>query len=508
MDLAGTARLVDFDGDGIAQVDMGAYESYPPDDMFLIPSSWSVRLHVYDSTPLAQPQALVIRNSGLGSLRWTIDCNCPWLEVSPASGEVGTEITLRASGAGLLPGTYDCRLSIQSPSAANSPLAIPVELQIGRTLRVPESYATIQAAVDAANSGDMIVLADGTYTGLGNREIAVPAKSLWIRSEHGPQGCIIDCNSPDGKVYPGFTMSRAGSDIICEGLTLKGAGYAFQIRNGRMRLVNCHAVGCKYGCDAAASHVTVEACRFSDGGTAVNIVACDVRVSGSAVAHNGVGMDFRSSRVVVSSTEISQSTVRGISMSSCFEAVLDHCLITGNGSNSYGYEAMSFRDTLPIIRNCTIVGNTNSRDRIGSLPPIPADAEKAGRVVNSILWNNRYVAETLLPQCLVQFSDIQGGWPGEGNIGVDPLFASGGYWDTSTNRSGGSWVDGDYHLKSQAGRREPGSGSWVIDDVTSVCIDAGDPNSPVGDEPEPNGGRINMGAYGGTAEASKSYPGK
>jgi hypothetical protein len=32
----------------------------------------------------------------------------------------------------------------------------------------------------------------------------------------------------------------------------------------------------------------------------------------------------------------------------------------------------------------------------------------------------------------------------------------------------------------------------------------GDPNSPVGNEPEPNGDIINMGAYGGTVEASKT----
>ena len=70
------------------------------------------------------------------------------------------------------------------------------------------------------------------------------------------------------------------------------------------------------------------------------------------------------------------------------------------------------------------------------------------------------------------------------------------------------WVEGDYHLKSQAGRWDPNSQSWVIDDVTSPCIDAGDPNSPVALEPFPNGGIINMGAYGGTAEASKSYFGQ
>jgi hypothetical protein len=48
----------------------------------------------------------------------------------------------------------------------------------------------------------------------------------------------------------------------------------------------------------------------------------------------------------------------------------------------------------------------------------------------------------------------------------------------------------------------------VIDSNTSPYIDAGDPNSPIGLEPFPNGGRINMGAYGGTSEASKTYFGK
>jgi hypothetical protein len=79
---------------------------------------------------------------------------------------------------------------------------------------------------------------------------------------------------------------------------------------------------------------------------------------------------------------------------------------------------------------------------------------------------------------------------GKGNIDADPLFA-----DPN---------NGDYHLKSQVGRFDPNSDSWVLDIVTSPCIDAGDPNSPVGDELEPNGGRINMGAYGGTWQASMS----
>jgi hypothetical protein len=100
---------------------------------------------------------------------------------------------------------------------------------------------------------------------------------------------------------------------------------------------------------------------------------------------------------------------------------------------------------------------------------------------------------------------------GSGNIDADPRFADPGHWDdngTPENLSDGVWVDGDYHLKSQAGRWDPVSGNWVRDELTSRCIDAGDPNSPIGEEPFPNGGRINMGAYGGTAEASKSWLGE
>ncbi|MEA3226542.1 MAG: hypothetical protein U9Q07_11380, partial [Planctomycetota bacterium] len=48
------------------------------------------------------------------------------------------------------------------------------------------------------------------------------------------------------------------------------------------------------------------------------------------------------------------------------------------------------------------------------------------------------------------------------------------------------------------------SESWVIDETSSLCIDAGDPNYPVGLERFGNGDRVNMGAYGGTPQASLS----
>ena len=60
----------------------------------------------------------------------------------------------------------------------------------------------------------------------------------------------------------------------------------------------------------------------------------------------------------------------------------------------------------------------------------------------------------------------------------------------------------DFHLQSAYGRWDPNSQSWAMDSNTSPCIDAGDHSSDWSREPWPNGKRINMGAYGGTNQAS------
>ncbi len=60
----------------------------------------------------------------------------------------------------------------------------------------------------------------------------------------------------------------------------------------------------------------------------------------------------------------------------------------------------------------------------------------------------------------------------------------------------------DYHLKSKAGRWN-GNG-WVTDSTSSPCIDAGYSLSDYSAEPEDNGDRINIGAFGNTEYASKS----
>jgi hypothetical protein len=153
---------------------------------------------------------------------------------------------------------------------------------------------------------------------------------------------------------------------------------------------------------------------------------------------------------------------------------------SGGILNSYGS---------PSILNNTIVCN---RPNAMYLEPVFSlwDGEQCS-IRNNIIWKNEIYANYDSPSDYdIRFNEIQGGYDGEGNVDTDPCFAD--------------LVNKDYHLKSQAGRWDSSRRSWVKDDVTSLCIDAGDPNSDYNDELWPNGGRINMGAYGGTVEASMS----
>jgi parallel beta-helix repeat protein len=140
----------------------------------------------------------------------------------------------------------------------------------------------------------------------------------------------------------------------------------------------------------------------------------------------------------------------------------------------------------PTIRNITIVNN-----QFGIAAYEGANPD----ISNCIFWNNE---DGDMFQCEARYSCFEVIEPGQGNISVDPLFVDP--------------VNGDYHLKSEGWRWNTSSGSWTWDDVTSRCIDAGDPDLPLGDEPmsvprDPTNEyganrRINMGAYGGTAQAS------
>ena len=166
----------------------------------------------------------------------------------------------------------------------------------------------------------------------------------------------------------------------------------------------------------------------------------------------------------VSSLDESESAIENAGK----QMQLDHLTIVGcNTGILYGCHV------LPVIKNSIIAGNTTTLELQGT----NAQEDKGKNITYSCLYG------TAKDDSLSDY--------GTGCIAKDPCFADA--------------ANGDFHLKSAAGRWN--GTTWVKDTVTSPCIDAGEASAAYANEPSPNGNRANMGAYGNTAEASKSTSG-
>jgi hypothetical protein len=170
------------------------------------------------------------------------------------------------------------------------------------------------------------------------------------------------------------------------------------------------------------------------------------------------------------------------------------------GNNGCG---IGFRDFhLPATtRGCRVISNTicgNNKDGIYGSDP-KSDLKKITIRGNLIVSNKGYGVSFSNPKSVeVAYNNLwgnavgncQGLAAGAGDVSVDPLCADP--------------ANGDFHLRSKAGRWDAKAKQWVKDDVHSPCIDAGDPKAEFKEETSPNGGRIDMGSYGNTPDASRS----
>jgi hypothetical protein len=386
-------------------------------------------------------------------------------------------------------------------------LGIACTAAAGRTIYVddngPADFNNIQAAIDDSNDGDTIIVADGTYTGVGNRDIDFFGKAITLRSENGPQNCIIDCNGTKTDPHRGFIFQSGEElDSLVEGFTITN-GYAPMEETGPPFDIY-ESVGGAILC--WGSSPTINHCVFT--GNSANSVDSFAFGFGGAISCYGY-----SSPTITYCVFNGNSAEHGGGVSNYLGSspILANCLFrnnSANGSNPDGPGGGMYIDSYsdPVLLNCTFSANSANGDVGGGIffqasEPI---------ITNCIFWGNTDTGGTdesaqisySSGNPVINYTCIQGLtglFGGIGNIGEKPFF--------------GDPCNGDYHLKSQAGRWTSASsvepdaneGRWTKDEVTSPCIDAGNINSPIGFEPFPNGGRVNMGAYGGTAEASKSY---
>jgi hypothetical protein len=422
-------------------------------------------------------------------------------------------------------------------------------------------FNNIQAAINSSGTGDTIIVKPGTYS----QNLAFNHKAVTVTSQDPNVPSIVqstiitvssghcvtfDSAEDSNSVITGFTIKAiAGRGIDCNGTSPSISKNVIK---------NCASSGIYGELDAAAPIISGNTIT-SNGGYGIyscngpitdntisdnnngGIGSCDGPITNNIISNNsnttpgfGGGLSDCQGQITYNTVTDNYAYSNGGGLYFCGGKISNN-VIVGNITN---YEGGGLSSCHGNIGNNIIAGNVSRSSSGGGL------CECRGTIYNNTITGNRasyyggaiyncggFVRNNILASNEVPFESEGGGISGlcqnsynafSGNVGGnfrdgavpgtgdifpnDPCFAANGWWNTrgTGDPSDDKWINGDYHLKSQAGRWDPNNEMWVTDSETSPCIDAGDPNSDWTAELWPHGKRINMGAYGGTPEASMS----
>ncbi|MBP7744703.1 MAG: right-handed parallel beta-helix repeat-containing protein [Phycisphaerae bacterium] len=335
---------------------------------------------------------------------------------------------------------------------------------------VPGTYATIQAAINACVAGDTVIIADGTYTGTGNKNLDFHGLAITVRSASGaPATCIIDSGNSGRGFY--FHSGESAAALV-QGLTIRNGNVVYPGGGGvycisaHPTLSNCVITGNTAQFFAGGLHCehaspTLLDCTISgNAGTGGGGVSCEASsnasltncliVGNTSINNLGGGISSVDSSPTFTHCWIANNTAGngGGVYSANSGVIFTGCIITRNtGTNNGGGIYCAAAGTA--LRNCTIVGNIAGTAGGGlycqSSSPV---------VTNCILWANTpqqfdgYLGSPVVTHC-----DVQGGWSGDGNIDADPLFRD----PDGPDNDPSTIADNDYRLT-----------------FASPCLDAGD----------------------------------
>lgn len=335
---------------------------------------------------------------------------------------------------------------------------------------VPSQYSTIQAAINASSNDDVVIIAPGTYTGDGNRDVNFLGKAITVCSTDPNDPCIvaatiIDCQGTNHRgfdfiynegrttILEGLTITDANIAVVCEG----GAGIYI---DGASPTINKCAVTNNHAQLTPGSLCFCFGGGIFIGGSGNNPLITNCLINGNSVGDWGLG--------------------GGIYCAG--QATISNCLITNN--TALGYEDMGggiYCTGGLTVANCTIANNSTTNDG--------GDVYGPATIKDSIIWANTAI-DQIVGSANVTYSDVQGGFAGTGNINADPCFVTGplgdyylsqtaagqvtnspcvnagsdyaakiGFWDSSTRTDGmpdSGIVDMGYHSGSYSGN-SPGN---------------------------------------------------
>jgi hypothetical protein len=324
----------------------------------------------------------------------------------------------------------------------------------------PADFNNIQDAINYSWHGDTVIVKPGTY----NEIIYFNGRAITLTSENPNDpnvigSTIIQAGSRYGMI---FDFGEDGTSVIT-GFTFNQCG------------IRC------YASSPTISNNIITECSGSGitGQYGASPTICNNLITynkGSSEGSRSVGGGIRGCNGLIANNIISWNQAMRIP-----------------GKTSYGGGFYACNGT--IVNN--VIVNNFSDNYGGAIANCGADVFNNIIAYNEVDWPDSSNGGGIYGECNNQYNCFYantgghfagGAFSGIGDFASDPLFA-----DLDNE---------DYHLQSSWGRWEPNSQTWVQDDVNSPCIDAGDPASDWTPELWPHGKRINIGAYGGTAEAS------
>jgi predicted outer membrane repeat protein len=372
------------------------------------------------------------------------------------------------------------------------------------TIQVPQDAPTIQAGIDAAVDGDVVVVDDGTYTGEGNRDLDFHGKAITVRSLNGPSSCTLNVQGAVGDYHRGFIFqSGEGRDAVVEGFRIEdGFEYGLPLNGGAgIRCISSAPTirNCVFYSNSSprgsgiflegASPALVEDCTFDFnlGGGAMYVSGASdgAEIRGCHFENNYGGpyagaIELDADAIVAEcrfeNNHTSSDTTPGGAISvSGNNAIISNCVFIHNSSELTGgalYAVVTdalvtncifYENSAPVgggvhcdvfanvsLINCSFIRNDADQGGdvaaghvsgiLASLPTlinctIIASAWDSGSAVHNFAEGGSVILNSIIrsagtgaisgPPGVVSFSNIEGGYPGLGNIDVDPGFVDG-----------------------------------------------------------------------------------
>ncbi|MBI5115220.1 hypothetical protein HZA56_01990 [Candidatus Poribacteria bacterium] len=348
---------------------------------------------------------------------------------------------------------------------------------------VGDPFCSIQLGIDDAINGDTIIVRDGTYTGVDNRDLDFGGKAITLRSANGPANTIIDCQG-NGRGF--YFHSGEDSDSLVDGFTITGgsvAGYG-------------GAIFCAAASPTIANCIISSNSAEAGGGILTEAGAPSITncvVTGNSATYGGGIYSSVSPAPSISKCAISENSSYsggGIMVYSGSPDIAN-CAIIGNTATYGAGLYYSFAPSSTTLTSCTVTANTASGGGGISCFASMLNIENCILWGNTASWGSSYGPEMTVgatgydSSVSISYSDVKGGtsyiyvdpgctldWDAASNVNIDPLFVQPGYWNGTT------WTEGDYHLNPASPCVDAGSISGVpADDID------GDPR-PVGALPD------------------------